>query len=68
MMRELQLDDTAIPCLVVLDVGPDLLLVGARAIVLAAIRSILSFGIAEVRRKRLFSRYQQKCQQSGRLR
>jgi hypothetical protein len=29
---------------------------------------IPSFGNSEIRRKRLFARYQQKCQQTGRLR
>jgi hypothetical protein len=34
---------------------------------LRAICSIPSFGISEIRRERLLSRYQQKCQQNGRL-
>jgi hypothetical protein len=35
---------------------------------LRAISSIPSFGNSEIRRERLFARYQQKCQQTGRLR
>jgi hypothetical protein len=34
---------------------------------LRAICSIPSFGNSQIRRERLFARYQQKCQQNGRL-
>ena len=41
---------------------------GTRAMVLASHPSILSFGIAEIRREHLLPRDQQKCQQNGRWR
>jgi hypothetical protein len=48
------------------DVGPDLLWVGARAIVLAGHLLNSFVRNRESRRERLFSRYQQKCRQNGR--
>jgi hypothetical protein len=50
------------------DVGSDLLGVGARATVLAGHLLNSLAGNSESRRERLFSRYQQKYQQIGRLR
>jgi hypothetical protein len=50
------------------DVGPDQLWVGARAIVFAGHLLNSFVRNSESRRERLFSpRYQQKCQQTGRL-
>jgi hypothetical protein len=49
------------------DVGPDLLGVGARAVVLAGHLLNSFVRNSESRRERLFSRYQQKYQQIGRL-
>jgi hypothetical protein len=48
------------------DVGPDLLGVSARAVVLGHLLNYLVRN-SEIRRERLFSRYQQKYQQIGRL-
>ena len=50
------------------DVGPDQLGVAARAIVLAGHLLNSFVRNSESRRERLFVRYQQKCQQTGRLR
>ncbi|WP_298596661.1 hypothetical protein [uncultured Sphingorhabdus sp.] len=49
------------------DVGLNLLGIGARAVVLAAHRLNSFIRQSESRRERLFSRYQQKYQQIGRL-